>query len=210
LSRLYPINLLLAGRPCLVVGGGAVAARKVRDLLACGARVTVVSPEICSEIRDLGGVSLVQRPFREDDVARNTLVFAATSDSEVNRRVAEAARGHGALVNVVDTPEECDFFVPATLHRGDLAISVSTSGVAPALARSLRLQLEALFPERYADFVALLGELRQEVIAQVGDSAARRIILARLANEGTWSLFESDGPDALRRLARQLIQDTNA
>jgi precorrin-2 dehydrogenase / sirohydrochlorin ferrochelatase len=204
---LYPISLLLAGRECLIVGGGSVACRKAADLVACGARVTVVSPELCPEIARLEGVVLIQRTFQEPDAAGKALAFAATSDAAVNRQVADAARRHGAWVNVVDTPAECDFFVPATLHRGDLAISVSTSGASPALARRLREQLEALFPERYADFVVLVGELRSEVIAQVSGPAERHAILSRLAEESTWRLFEASGPEAVRALARQLVAE---
>jgi len=204
---LYPVSLLLSGRECLIVGGGSVAYRKAADLVACGAHVTVVSPEFCADIIRLEGVALVQRGFQESDAAGKTLVFAATSDAAVNRLAARAARCHGAWVNVVDTPAECDFFVPAALHRGDLTISVSTGGASPALARRIREQLEAVFPDRYADFVSLVGDLRREVIAEVCDPEDRQAILSRLAVESTWRLFESGGADAVRRLARQLVAD---
>jgi precorrin-2 dehydrogenase/sirohydrochlorin ferrochelatase len=203
----YPVSLLLDGCPCLVVGGGRIATRKATDLLACGAHVTVVSPEFHDAIHRLEGLDLIQRPFEDDDVAGQTLVFAATSDPGVNHRVARAARRARVWVNVVDTPEECDFYVPASVRRGDLAISISTSGAVPALSRSLRRQLEAIFPEEYAQFVALLGELREEIIQQVDDPKHKKDILTRLADEATWRRFQSDGAETIRALAHTLIEE---
>ena len=205
MAHYYPICLSLDGRQALVVGGGAVACRKVESLLAAGARVTVVSPEIYPELRRLDGVRLVERPFEEADVSGAAVVFAATDDAAVNHRVAVAARARGALVNVVDTPAECDFIVPSTLVRGDLTISVSTGSAAPALSRRLRLELEALFPEAYADYVALLADLRHEVLREVSDPACRREILLQLADRPAWNAFARHGPSALRQLARELI-----
>lgn len=205
MSRHLPINLWVDGCECLVVGGGRVALRKALSLVACGARVTVVSPRLCPELEGLDGVHLIQAEFGDDHVAGMTLVFAATSDADVNRRVAQAARRGGALVNVVDTPAECDFIVPSTLTRGDLTISVCSGGAAPALSRRIREGLEAQFPEAHGDFVALLGKLRREVLDRVPDVHRRRDVLRRLADESTWALFRDEGPDAVRGLAERLI-----
>jgi precorrin-2 dehydrogenase/sirohydrochlorin ferrochelatase len=203
----YPVSLLLSGCPCLVIGGGRIATRKARDLLTCGAHVIVVSPEFDEEIQQLEGLHLIQRPFQDDDVRGKALVFAATSNPEVNRQAARAARGAGVWVNVVDTPNECDFYVPANVRRGDLTISISTSGAVPALSRSLRRQLEAIFPEQYAEFVALLGELRDEIIREVDDPQEKKHILTRLADEATWRRFQSEGAEAVRSVARTLIEE---
>jgi precorrin-2 dehydrogenase/sirohydrochlorin ferrochelatase len=205
-SRYYPINLSLSGHEVLVVGGGEVACRKAESLVACGAHVKVVSPEFCPELTHLEGVRLIQRRFEEHDVAGMTLVFAATSDPEVNRLVARTARRRRVWVNVVDTPAECDFIVPASVTRGDLLISISTGSASPALASRLRQQLEELFPQLYADYVALLGDLRSEVLRRVASPERRRTILTRLAAEATWKLFAVRGPDAVRDLAQSLIE----
>ncbi len=203
----YPVSLLLSGCPCLVVGGGRIGTRKAKDLLACGAHVIVVSPEFDADIQRIEGLHLIQRPFRDDDVKGKALVFAATSDPDVNCQAARAARGAGVWVNVVDTPQECDFYVPATVRRGDLTISISTSGAVPALSRSLRRQVEAIFPEQYAEFVAVLGELRDAIIREVGDPKHKKHILTRLADEATWRRFQSEGAEAVRGLARALIEE---
>lgn len=205
MARYYPICLSLEDKPCVVVGGGGVAYRKAKSLLEAGARVTVVSPRFCEELRKLSGVKRVERPFQEGDVAGACLVYAATDDPAVNSTVAAAARKAGALVNVVDTPEECDFIVPSTLRRGPLTISVSTGGAAPALAQRLRLKLEELFPQAYDAFVALLAEVRREALANVADHAVREAALRRLADETTWQLFATAGPEAVRALAKRLL-----
>lgn len=206
MSRYLPINLSLGGCECLVVGGGEVAHRKAASLVACGAHVKVVSPEFSPALARMEGVRLLQRPFQEEDVAGATLVFAATSDPQVNRLVARAARRRKIWVNVVDTPSLCDFIVPASIQRGDLTISISTGSAAPALSRRLRLQLETLFPENYAGYVALLGALRPEVLRRVSDPDRRRQIFARLADEATWDLFVREGAEAVRQLAECLME----
>jgi precorrin-2 dehydrogenase/sirohydrochlorin ferrochelatase len=164
----YAISLKLAGRLCVVVGGGAVAERKVRTLIASGARITVVAREAGAGIEKLAedrAIIIHRRNVSEDDVQGNYLVIAATDDHDTNREIAGWARRAGALVNVVDSPEESDFFVPALVQRGDLTIAISTSGKIPALARKIREELEAQFGQEYAQYVALLEEARKRIYA---------------------------------------------
>lgn len=162
----YPINLDLRGRECVVVGGGAVAERKVEGLLECGARVTVVSPELTPELLSLveaGGIGWVNREYSPGALAGAFLVIAATDDRNVNQAVSDEAMSGGILVNVVDDPELCSFIVPATVKRGDLMVSISTSGSSPALARRIRGMVESCIGPEYGDLAWLLGELRDEV-----------------------------------------------
>jgi len=205
LAAYFHICLALAGRRCLVVGGGKVAARKAASLARAGAHVSVVSPAFCPEFSELDGVELLERHFQDGDPDGATLVVAATDDEELNRQIARAAHKHGALVNVVDAPDLCDFFVPATVVRGDLVVAISTSGKAPALAKRLRVELEDLLPPGYAEFVELLGELRSEVMAGVHDGSRRAEVFHELASRQTWELFTAEGPEAVRALARRLI-----
>ena len=155
----YPVELDLRGRSCLVVGGGAVAQRKVQGLLAAGAAVTVVAPD-CLAMP--AGVTVVLRRFADGDLAGVALAVAASDDREVNGLVARVARERGIWVNVVDDPSEGTVIVPAVARRGDLRIAVSTGGASPALAARLRERLEGEFGPEYGDLVALLGELRRE------------------------------------------------
>jgi len=166
----FPISLKLAGRRCLVVGGGAVALRKVLDLLAAGARVRVVSFRFDRRMEALSGdarVELVRRGFEQSDVDGSLLVIAATDDREVNRKVASAARRFGVLVNVVDSPEECDFFIPAILREGGVEIAVSTGGRSPAMSAYLRDKIRELIGPEYSRLAELLGRMRPRIKERV-------------------------------------------
>jgi precorrin-2 dehydrogenase / sirohydrochlorin ferrochelatase len=168
MTQPYIIGLKLDNRPCLVAGGGDVAGRKIKTLLETGARVTVVAREANEEIERLardGAVFLHRRGVIADDVAGTCLVIAATDDRNKNREVAGWARSAGALVNVADSPEESDFFVPATVQRGDFTLAISTNGRIPALARRLREELEAQFGPEYGVYVDLLEEARRIIYA---------------------------------------------
>jgi len=204
----YPVGLDLRGRSCLVVGGGAVAKRKVQGLLAAGAAVTVVAPE-CLPMP--AGVTVVLRGFADEDLEGAALAVAASDDREVNAHVARVARERGTWVNVVDDPVEGTVIVPAVARRGDLQIAVSTGGASPALAARLRQHLEDEFGPEYGDLVALLGELRREWeprAARAGvPPAARRaawhkvvdLLLATLPSEGLHADAAALARDALEQ-----------
>lgn len=159
----YIACLRLADRPCLVVGGGAVGLEKVDGLLACGARVTVVAPELCDELAALaaeGSITHAPRAYRPDDLEGQFLVIAATDDSEVNIGIYEDAERRAMLVNVVDVPPLCSFILPAILRTGPLAIAISTAGASPALAKRMKREIGEAFGEEYARLAVLLNEAR--------------------------------------------------
>jgi precorrin-2 dehydrogenase/sirohydrochlorin ferrochelatase len=173
----FPAFLDLHGRRCLVVGGGVVGERKACDLLACGASVTVVSPALTPGLSALarsGAVTWKPRGFLRTDVRRCRLVIAATGISRVDHAVAQEARRHRALINVVDRPAVCDFIVPSVLRRGELQIAVSTGGRSPALAREIRRRLESQFGPEYAELVDRIGQERAQARACALTPAARR------------------------------------
>jgi precorrin-2 dehydrogenase/sirohydrochlorin ferrochelatase len=172
----YPVNLRLAGRDCLVVGGGAVAGRKAEALLAAGARVTVLSPELAPPLAALAAAGKVvhrPEPYRPGAIGNFFIVICATDDAAVNSQAAMEARRGGALVNVADDPEAGDFTVPARVARGDLLLTVSTGGKSPALAARLRRELEERYGPEYGEYLALLARLRDEVKENLAGAAAR-------------------------------------
>jgi precorrin-2 dehydrogenase/sirohydrochlorin ferrochelatase len=176
----YLVNLTVAGKSAVVIGGGQVAARKVEDLLAAQARVTVVATDSCEAIRELaeaGRIALRLRPYAKDDLAGAFVAIAATGDEEVNRRVAGDAAALNVLVNVVDRPALCTFTVPATVRRGDLTLAVATEGRCPALAGILREELQERYGPEYAGLVDLFGELRAKMIAETWDGRSIRAAL---------------------------------
>lgn len=178
-AELFPIFLKLNGRKALVVGGGKMAAVRVKQLLSAGARVTVVSPKAGNEIVSLAeadSIVLVRRVFKQTDLSRRYfIVIAATNDPKIQQAVFEGAERLGLLCNVVDRPRCCNFYMPAIVHRGDLKIAISTSGRSPALAGKLRQYLEEAVPENAADLTEVVGRLRSKLRFEIpGDLATQK------------------------------------
>ncbi len=160
----YPVLLLLQGRAAVVVGGGAVATRKARALARCGAKVTVVAPDVADALSRLRGIRVRQRTYRAGDLQGAALAFAATDDRAVNARVARDARRLRIPVNVADDPLACDFHVPAVARRGTLTIAVGTGGTSPSLASALRDRLAAALPNGIARRMRKAGATRRRRI----------------------------------------------
>lgn len=164
----YPVCLDLRGRPCVVVGGGRVAERKVKGLLACKAQVRVISPELTDELLQLhaeGKLEWLNRNYCSGDLAQAFLVIAATDDEQAQQLVQEEAAQFNKLLNVVDVPQRCNFILPATVRRGDLTVAIATGGKSPALAKKLRKELEKRIGPEYTVLVKILGALRPQILA---------------------------------------------
>jgi precorrin-2 dehydrogenase / sirohydrochlorin ferrochelatase len=172
----------LEGRRCLVVGGGAVGAEKARGLLACGARVTVVSPSLCERLSQLE-VEWRARRYRRSDLAGMFLVIAATAERATDVRVHRDAETRGMLCNVADVPELCNFILPAVHREGPIAIAVSTGGASPALAKRLRDEMAALVEPRHADLARELATIRPAVKARFASYQERRDYFETLVAE---------------------------
>jgi siroheme synthase-like protein len=169
----YPVNLLLRGRRCLVVGGGRVAAQKVRGLLDAEALVHVIAPEVDGSISDLPHVTVERRAYRDGDVAGHRLVIAATSDPDVNHAVAAAAEAADIWVNVADDPDHCAFTLPSKIRRGPVLVTFSTGGTSPALSTWLRRRFEGEIGPEYEVLARLLADARDELRAR-GESTEGR------------------------------------
>ena len=166
-ARQYPVNLIVEGRPCLVVGGGRVAARKVEGLLACGARVHVVAPVDRRRSRGRSSPPVTSRrgPTETGEAAAYRLVVAATGSPEVNRAVFADGEAAGVWVNAADDPDNCSFTLPSVMRRGALLVAVSTSGRSPALSSWLRTRLEAALGPEYETLLELLATERDAIRA---------------------------------------------
>ncbi len=164
----YPICLDLVERPCVVVGGGRVAERKVMGLRSCSAQVSVISPELTEsllQLRSDGSIQWINREYESGDLQGAFLVIAATDDEETQKQVYEEAASLNILLNVADVPQRCNFILPATMRQGDLVISVSTAGKSPAVARKLRMELEKRYGAEYKTLVDILGAIRPDILA---------------------------------------------
>jgi len=181
-KTVYMACLDVAGRRCLVVGGGPVGAEKASGLLACGARVRVVSPELDGSFARLE-VEWQQRCYESADLEGVFLVIAATAQPTVNERVHRDAEARGMLCNVADVPELCNFILPAVHREGPIAIAVSTGGASPALAKRLRSQIAELVGPRHAALALELEALRPEVKRRFARYEDRRDYFERLVTE---------------------------
>jgi precorrin-2 dehydrogenase/sirohydrochlorin ferrochelatase len=194
--RYYPILVDLKGRKVLVVGGGKVAYRKIVTLLDHGASVEVIARDLDRPLAELVEKGLIRNGGQEfcvDHLNGVFLVIAATSDAELNRRVSEKAQEKGLLVNAVDQPADCNFIVPSILRRGDLVVSVSTSGKSPAFARKIRKDLEEHFGDEFESFLTVMGRLRERVLALGLSHEQKREVFEKLiASRLLYCLGEED------------------
>jgi len=175
----------LDGRPVLVVGAGRVGEPKIRGLLPTGAKIRVVAQEASEVVRQWarsGEIVLEERGFVLSDLDNVLLVVVATSSRDLNELVFTEAQSRRIFCNVVDVPEQCDFYYPAVVRRGDLQIAISTSGQSPSLAQRLRQQLERQFGPGYARWVTELGDTRRKVLASTLDPERKRFLLQSLAS----------------------------
>jgi siroheme synthase-like protein len=161
----YPIFLNLNGKRCMVIGGGVVALRKIKGLLECKADITVISPVICSELKQVVNkwdLRVIHRRYRTGDLTGSEIAIVATRDGNLNKAVAEEARSKSILVNVVDNPKLSDFIVPSCMRNGDIAVAISTNGRSPALARKIRVILEKELGEDANSLLDVITEVRSE------------------------------------------------
>jgi precorrin-2 dehydrogenase/sirohydrochlorin ferrochelatase len=162
---LYPVNLVVAGRRCVVVGGGSVAARKVQGLVTAGADVVVVAPAVGDAVRSQG-VTVIQRAYRTGDLDGAWLAIAATDDPDVNRQVHADGDAARVWVNAADDPPACSFTLPAVVRQGPVMVAVSTAGHSPALAGWIRGQVAAQLGPEIALLAEWLSEARESLKAE--------------------------------------------
>lgn len=186
---LYPLNLELAGKSCVVVGGGQVACRKVRGLLAAEAKVTVIAPAVTEDLRNLaesGQLEWKAQAFAAGMLKTlcPLLVFVTADNPAANAAAIAEAKEIGALVNAAADPEQTDFSVPSKVQRGDFLLTVSTGGGSPAFAKLLRERLEREYPDSFGDFLERLMILRNEIKALPGGSREHERLWRQSLNQG--------------------------
>ena len=193
-----PINLSTKNLTCLVVGGGAVALRKIETLMDYQMDITVVAPEIHDKIgyfAERGLVKTEQREYRSPEAADFGLVISASNNEEINQTVHDDARSAGVLVNVVDNPPLCDFTFPAVVRRDALSVAVSTDGKAPFLSGHLRSILETIFPEHWNKMMNLAGQFRKMVQQRWPDSIEQRMACFGRFVEADWKVLIKEKSD---------------
>ena len=208
-----PIFLNIEDRKCLVVGGGKVAVRKVTLLKRAGAHITVVSPQLCDELRALleqASVTHVAREFQDEDLHGCVLVIAATDVKAVNRRVSELANAQRIPVNAVDSPDLCSFIMPSIIDRSPVQIAVSTGGASPVLARLLRSRLESFIPAAYGRLAQLVDDYRERVKQRFTVPDQRRYFWENILQGQVAELLFAGHEEKARTALQEAIDDTDA
>jgi len=182
------------GKACLVVGGGAVGTRKVETLVRCGAHVTVVSKAFTDELKTMAqsaSIILEARAYDASDMDGKFLVIVATDDQAFNTRVSRDAERSCKLCNVADYPSACNFILPAIVQRGEMTLSISTSGKSPAFAKWMRRKLGDEFGEEYGAFLELMGRVREKLLAEAHEPEAHKPLFEALIAGGLLELVKA-------------------
>jgi len=204
----YPIFVDLKEQPCLMVGGGQVALRKIRLMHSAGARITVIAPDLCEAIKQefADSITYVPRTFVDEDIRGYRLITAATNDTAVNARVSALAQSINVPVNVVDQPELCSFITPSIVDRSPVVIAISTGGDAPVLARMLRSKLEAFVPANYGALAANMGRFRDRLKELLASERERRLFWEKIVNGPIAELFISGRTQVAQRELEAAIE----
>ena len=176
-TSLFPMFLKLETKKCLVIGGGKVGTRKVTDLMRSGADVTVLSPEITDELQGMlkqGEITVISKRYTPGDLSGYFLAIDATGDAGVADLVVQEARTGNILLNVVDRPEQCDFYVPSVHRQGHLTLAASSNGVSPALVKRIRKRWEQEFGPEYGVYLNACAKIRQELKDMFPDDPGKR------------------------------------
>ncbi len=208
----YPVFLRVAGRRCVVVGGGEVATRKVSSLLEYGARVVVVSPRVTPTLTawvEDGSIEHRSRAYTTGDLDGCFLAYAATEDEQVHEHIARDAEAEGILLNVVDRPRLCTFIVPAVLRRGELQVAVSTGGGSPALAGRVRDTIAESLGDEYEQALTVLSRLRERLReTEMSTNERQRVFKGLVSSELIDGLRAGDTASVDRVLARCVGDET--
>lgn len=186
MKRYYPLMIDLSDRPCVVIGGGKVAERKINSLVEANAKITVVSPKVTERIVELsncGIVQLVKREYQHGDLSGNFLVIIATNNSSTNKKIYSDVEQYIQLVNIVDEPKLCTFIVPSSIKRGHLQIAISTNGASPGLSRRIKHNLGKIYGCEYEQYTEFLATMREWALYNVKKEDREEYFLDLLTEE---------------------------
>jgi siroheme synthase-like protein len=197
--KLLPVALNIENKPCLIVGGGAVARRKAESLLECGAKVHVIAPQLCDEFESLmNSLEYSKRGYQSGDCKNYSLVFACTDNRELNAAVAEEAKGLSIWCNIGDDNAGSDFHVAAAIRRGDVCVGITTGGGSPALSRHLKAKVQEAIGPEYSELLEIISARRDALSRSTPEQKQRAAI---------WrAILESDALELLRSGQREAAE----
>jgi precorrin-2 dehydrogenase / sirohydrochlorin ferrochelatase len=197
MSHAFPVFLDVAEKPCLVIGGGPMAAAKAGALLEAGARVTVIAPALCGEYEACAGIRWIARDYEPGDLRGIFLAIAARDDRSLNATIFAEAEQAQVLLNCLDDPEHCRFIFPAQHRQGRLTVAISTDGACPALAVRLRERIAADTGPEYAEFLERTAALRDRIATRWPDFETRKALWYRIVDSPVLQLLkEGRGEEA--------------
>lgn len=208
MKKYFPILLNLQNKKCLVVGGGAVAQRKIENILDTGVKIKCVSIEFTDDLLALlkqNSIEYYKRPFEISDLDDMDIVFAATNDSEINKQIYQECEKRKILINVVDNPQICTFIVPAIINRGDLTIAVSTSGKFPGLSKKIRKEIEKKYGNFYTEYLEIISEIRNKIIQLNLKEEEKKEKIEKLLDLDILALIENGKLKEARKKAEKII-----
>ena len=208
MNTYYPVYIQLRDQPCIVIGGGKIAAGKVEGLLAVQAKVTVIAPDLTLKLNHLveqEQIAHIARKYQPGDLAGAFLVICATDQAEINHQVWQEASANHQLVNVVDDTPRCNFIAPSILRKGDLTIAISTSGKAPALAVRLKERFQRELGPEYDRFLELAGELREPLARHVPDFETRKALWYELVDSEILDMLARGDESSAREIISKVV-----
>ena len=206
--KYYPICLNISKKRCVVIGGGDVAERKVTRLLEAGAGVEVVGKLLTPKLKTMqneGKIGHIADDYKEEYINDAFLVIGATDRDDVNDEIYMDADKKGKLVNIVDSPDRCNFILPSIVQQGDLQIAISTSGKSPALAKKLREEMEGSYGSEYQIFLDIMGAVREKVIVRGYPSEENKKLFEALLNSDILQYIREENWSEVKRVVEDLV-----
>jgi precorrin-2 dehydrogenase/sirohydrochlorin ferrochelatase len=214
----FPVMLRIAGKRAIVIGGGRVALRKIRDLLGCGALVRVIAPQVHESVRELAAahpdnIEIIDRAYQPGDCEGAAIVFSATGNERVSREAFQEAEARNIFINAVDDPRHCTFFVPSWSDTKGIIVAVSTGGISPALAARIRRDVERTLPDSIRGALEALEKtrdlLRSDPDFKALDAGQRGRVLTRIVGDDDLlaELVNCYANDSLKKFIRELLSD---
>lgn len=203
--KYYPVYINLKNKNCFLVGGGKVGERKAIKLLNAGASLTVISPDLTPELESMHREDkfvYINRCYLKGDLQNAFLTIVATSNVELNAEISSQAPG---LVNVVDMPDLCNFIVPSIVEKGDLSIAISTSGVSPALSKTIRKDLEKVYSEEFSEYLVFLKDFRKRILSSSFSKSEKEQILKKAGSMEALEKLKSKGTDELKDMLKGFL-----
>lgn len=207
----YPIMMNLKGKKVIVIGGGKVAYQKLKGLENTGAKITIISPILSSQVEEWlkhQDAKWIPKEFEPPDIEKADFIFATTNNADVNHYIRKSKKAHQYLLQA-DCPEESDFISPSVVRRGKLTIAISTNGASPALAKKLKKELEEQFDESFACYVQFLEDARKKILKEIHDADLKKKCLNRLLDSIFYDLTMNGKTDERDALLQQIIKEAS-